>query len=103
MKPMTNAADERQVKGAKIKEKNQRLQELDDVKNILSSQVGRRFFWRYLGECGVFQSSFTGSSETFFREGSRNIGLKLLADLNDADPSVYSVMLKENTKGEKNE
>lgn len=104
MKPMvSNAADTKQVKNAKFKEKDQRRQELDDVRYILSNAVGRRFFWRYLGECGLFQSSFTGSSETFFREGQRNVGLKLMADLNDADPNAYAVMLKENQKGDKDE
>ena len=96
---MSNAADPVKVKDAGRKAKDVRRQEMDDIKFILSDRRGRRFYWRYLAECGVFQSSFTGNSETFFREGQRNVGLKLMADLNEADPKVYSVMVEENQKG----
>jgi hypothetical protein len=94
-----NAADPTQVKEQSQKEKRGREKELDDVKFILSHRQGRRFYFRYLEECGVFKTSFTGNSQTFFLEGQRNIGLKLLSDLNEAEPEAYIVMIKEN-KGE---
>jgi hypothetical protein len=94
-----NAADPTQVKEQAQKEKRGREKELDDVKFILSHRQGRRFYFRYLEECGVFKTSFTGNSQTFFLEGQRNIGLKLLSDLNEAEPEAYIVMIKEN-KGE---
>jgi len=97
---VSNAADPAKVKNSERKAKDARKQEIEDVRFILSSAQGRRFFWRYLGECGLFQSSFTGNSETFFREGQRNVGLKLMADLNESDPKMYSVMINENQKGE---
>lgn len=89
-----NAADEQQISNAKQKEKLGRERELNDLKFLLSSEQGRRFVWRYLELCGVFKSSFTGSSETFFLEGQRNIGLKLLADVMEADPESYIKMQK---------
>ena len=91
-----NAADPKQVKDAKFKEKLKEEQELDDVKFILDSPQGRRFFWRYLSKCGVFTTSFTGNSTTYFNEGSRNIGLMLMEDIMNVDPDAYSMMLKEN-------
>ena len=91
-----NAADPQQVKQAGGAQRRKREMELRDVANILESQSGRRFVWRYLEECGVFKTSFTGTSQTFYLEGQRNIGLKLLADVNDAAPDAYLVMLKEN-------
>ncbi len=97
---MKNAADRSQVKQAEYKQKRSRENELDDVRHVLSTPNGRRFFWRYLSECGVFKTSFDGSSRTYFNEGERNVGLKLMADVNDADPEAYVTMLLE-SRGDK--
>ena len=94
-----NAADVDQVKSAESKQKRKRDYELDDVRYILASPQGRRFFWKYLDFCGVFRTSFTGNSQTFFNEGLRNVGLKMLSDLNDADPNAYVKIMNEQ-KGE---
>jgi hypothetical protein len=97
MKPLVkNAADEEQVREAKGKAKLGRDRELDDVREILSSPAGRRFYWRYLEECKLYkQCADHSGSWTYFNEGQRNIGLKLLSDLNEACPEAYLVMLKE--------
>jgi hypothetical protein len=94
-----NAANEDQVKEAKLREKYGRDREVEDVRSILSSVYGRRFIWRYLDVCGVFKTSFTGSSQTFYLEGQRNIGLKILADINEANPDAFVQMMKE-SKGD---
>lgn len=96
-----NLANEAQVKEAKLKEKRGRERELDDVRYVLNSKQGRRFLWRYLAECGVYRSSFNGQFQTFFNEGQRNVGLKLLADIQEASPEAYVTMMKE-SKGEAN-
>jgi hypothetical protein len=99
-KPLVkNAADANQVENAKQKERSRREQELNDVRWVLSDRRGRRWFWAKLNECGVFKTSFDGSSRTYFNEGERNVGLKLLADVNDADPKAYVTMLLE-SRGE---
>lgn len=91
-----NAANASQVNDADYKKRSAREKELDDVRVILNLKEGRRFVWRYLSECGVFQTSFTGqSNQTFFNEGSRNVGLKLLADVNEANPESYVTMVNE--------
>jgi len=94
----TNVAKPDHIKAASIKEKISKGTQLDDVKWILSTPQGRRFIWRYLGECGLFRSSFQGQFQTFFHEGERNIGLKLLADINDADPQSYVTMMTESKR-----
>lgn len=103
MKPVVkNAADEGQVKDAEKKAKSQREQELEDVRSLLATQHGRRFIWRYLSACGVFTSSWNHSGSIMcFNEGQRNIGLKLLSDVNEASPDAYLVMMKEAKEGEK--
>lgn len=98
-----NAADPKQVQRAGEKAVRGREREISDILWILSDPRGRRFFWRYLGICGVFRQSFTGNSTTFFNEGERNVGLKLLSDLNDARPEAYIEMMKEAKNKEINE
>lgn len=90
-----NAADEEQVQERTRKEKRGRELELEDMAALLATKGGRRVIWRYLTACGVFRTSFDGSSRTYFAEGMRNVGLMLLADINEADPQAYVTMLKE--------
>lgn len=90
-----NAADVEQVKHAKEKQVSRREREINDMAFILNTAQGRRLLWRYLEICGVFKSSFTGSSETFYLEGQRNVGLKILADITETSPEAYMLMMKE--------
>ena len=57
----------------KFTEQNKR-----DLAAVLSTEAGGRFIFALLSECHVFSSSFTGNSETFFKEGERNVGLALM-------------------------
>lgn len=92
-KPLVkNAADESQVRQAEIKMKLLDDKNFNDLKFILDSEQGRRFMWRVLSECGVFQTSFRTSSEIYYLEGRRSIGLKLLAEIMDCDPQAYIKM-----------
>jgi hypothetical protein len=75
-----------------------RDQEKADFAWLMSDKRGRRFMWRMLEVTGVYRSSFTGNSETFFREGARNVGLKLMADIHDYAPESYLLMLDEQRK-----
>jgi hypothetical protein len=99
MSKVKNAADENQIKIDREKNKFKQDTEDNDLKFLLASDQGRRFIWNMLEKCGVFKSSFTGSSETFFLEGQRNIGLKLMSDIMRVDPESYLKMIKSN-KGE---
>lgn len=93
---VNNAANKSQVKDAAKTEKLKRDRELRDVHHVLSTREGRRFYWRYLCECRIFQSSFNNSgSVTYFNEGKRDVGLKLLSEMDEAAPESYLLMLKE--------
>ncbi|CAB5162287.1 hypothetical protein UFOVP152_17 [uncultured Caudovirales phage] len=70
--------------------------EAEDLRWLMSGKRGRRVMWRLLDRAGVFRSSFTGNSETFFREGQRNIGLIYLAQVHEHAPEAYSTMIEEN-------
>lgn len=96
-----NTADENQIKRDTEKARFTREREVNDLRKILAIPEGRRFIWRYIGISGVFKLSFTGNSETFFNEGQRNVGLKLIADVMEANPESYLQMTKEAEEEEK--
>lgn len=75
-------------------------QKAQDVKAIAATPSGRRFFWRYLGITKVYETSFTGNSETFFNEGKRVVGLNMIGELMQHAPEEYFKMIKENSKGQ---
>ena len=79
-------------------EKLEREVFINDVRHVLSSVQGRRFVWRILDMAGVYRSSFTGNSTTFFNEGARNIGLRVLSDVMDAKPEAFLLMQQEDKK-----
>lgn len=90
-----NAADIEQVKEADGKAKRSRKDELDDVRHVLSSPQGRRFFWRYLAILDRISAHQSGSW-TYFNEGERNIVLKMKAELIAASPILFMQMEQEN-------
>lgn len=84
---------------AKVKVKDTQIK--DDIKSLMQLPAFRRFVW-WLLECShIFGTSFTGNSETFFKEGERNIGLKVFLRVQEHDPEGYLVMSKENSNGDK--
>jgi hypothetical protein len=93
-----NAGDEEQVKTRKRKDEQIRDREMHDMRMVMSTVEGRRFVWRLLERAGVFRTSFTGNSTTFFNEGQRNMGLIVLADVHEACAEQYIVMMNESKK-----
>ena len=69
--------------------------EADDWAWLMSSKRGRRIMRSMLDFCGVYKSSFTGNSETYFREGQRNVGLRMLSMVQINAPEFYIEMIKE--------
>ncbi len=65
------------------------------LRTVMATNQGRRYVWWLLDQCGVFRTSFTGNSTTFFNEGQRNVGLILMGDINAACPEQYLVMINE--------
>jgi len=98
-KPLvSNAANPKQVKAAERKVKsNEELHE-EDMHKILGTAEGKRVFWKMMEFCKVFEESFTGNSETFYNEGRRSVGLKILGDINSSRPEAYIEMMGINNK-----
>jgi hypothetical protein len=90
-----NAADEKKVKDAAKKQKNERDQQLEDIKDILARPAGLRFFRRMFDDASIFSTTFTGNSHTFFREGARNLALMYFNDVCEASPErVAELMIR---------
>jgi hypothetical protein len=70
--------------------------EIDDLKWLMSNKRGRRFVARMLERAGVWRLSFNTNALTMaFNEGTRNEGLRLLAQITAHCPDRYTEMLKE--------
>lgn len=96
-KPLVqNAADENQVREAAKREKLRIEQASADLKFLLATEQFRRWAWDHLEFCKVFHQIFTGNSETFFNDGKRVVGLKLLKEITEAAPGAYLQMIKDN-------
>lgn len=70
--------------------------EVDDLKWLMGHRQGRRYVWRQLQNYGVFRLSFDSDPLVMaFKEGARNHGLKLLADIHEHCPERYAEMTRE--------
>ena len=68
-----------------------------DLHWLLSSERGRKITWKALEETGLFRSTFDENHPVMsFREGKRNLGLKLLSTINRANSDLFLSMLEEN-------
>lgn len=79
---------------------DRRRQEVDDFKQLMDTASGRRFVWRLLSITGVYRTSMTGNSSTFFNEGRRDVGLQLLAEIHEHSIDAFVQMLKEQKANE---
>jgi hypothetical protein len=69
--------------------------EKEDLEKILGTDEGLRFLWRVLEISGIYRTTFTGNSHSFFNEGRRSVGLEIKADLLEIDPGHEGIMARE--------
>jgi hypothetical protein len=97
-----NASDPVQVAAKRRSAGRKRKASESIVYTIMSTQAGRDWFHTLLTSCHCFNSSFTGEALSMaFREGERNIGLMLTAQVMKAAPNEFIQMLKEHNKDAK--
>ena len=86
--------EERRAKQEEL-EKQYRAQLQADAMQVMSTHSGRRFVWDLLAP--MWRSSYFGSREdTDFREGERNVALKIWGTLKAACPNLARKMQEEN-------
>lgn len=81
---------------ARERSKLEALNEVNDLKWVMSNKRGRRFMFRLLERAGVWRLSFNTNALTMaFNEGNRNEGLRLQALVTLHCPERFAEMLKE--------
>ena len=61
---------------------------LADFRKVLSTPEG-------LSQGFIFRSCFTGNASTYFNEGKRDLGLRILELVDEADGSAFEAMRRE--------
>jgi hypothetical protein len=70
------------------------LTEQSDLKWLMGDPRGRRIARRFLERSGVWRLSYSGEAiNTAFREGERNVGLRLLGQLLRAAPEATARLI----------
>lgn len=68
----------------------------DDLREIMNTYLGRRWIYQLLDFAGMWRTSYTGNREdTFFREGSRNVALRVWDQLERVCPTLAHKMCEE--------
>lgn len=95
-KKLHNTGNAEQVKQQQKLAENREKDKADALRLLLSSKGGRDFIWDLMAESFVFKMSFTGNNTTFFNEGMRNVGNKIMAMMMAADKNAFMKMHREN-------
>ena len=61
----------------------------------LAHDPTRKLLRWVLDQTGLFDPAFTGNSSTFYNEGKRDVGLNIIALLNEIDPYEFVRLMKE--------
>ena len=71
-------------------------QDEDDMRWLMGDERGRRLIWHWLGDAGLFRSSYHADALTMaFNEGQRNRGLAMQAQVMKHSPEQFIRMLAE--------
>jgi len=81
-----------------IQRKFDRKEELAVLRGFMSNPVARKLMYRWIRDCYLDTSCFTGNSKTFFNEGKREVALNIVRDLEESCPELYSEMKMEHKK-----
>ena len=91
---------------AQIAAEQSRLESIDkanreDFAALMKKPEFRRLIRRYLELTSVFRTTFTGTSETFFKEGQRSVGTTMFGEVMNAAPDLYLKMMQEPTNADR--
>lgn len=93
---MTNTSNPRKIREAEQREKRLLAQQRNDLLSIMDTPAGRRVLRRVIYTfAGRDRSSYldaTRGSDPVFFEGQRNVGLRLLAEMQTVSVNLYLLM-----------
>lgn len=94
-----NTADPEAVNKERKKYARTRADRLEFVKAAMGVQQGRSWFYDILNFCDIFNYKFDEDPyRNAFNCGVRNIGARILADVQEASPEKYLEMIRENKR-----
>jgi len=98
VRPAFDPGDHKQVQDRARLAKDRQHEGDTAIRAFMSHRAGRAWVWDLLSACGLYRmSARTGDAHmTYFHEGERNVGLRLLAQLQRVCPKHYATMTEEN-------
>lgn len=95
---MASAASEKNIAKAKKQAAKDALIDKTVVVALMQTPDGRRWIWNKLGEARIFHEDETLDHAILaYRQGQRNLGLRLLMSVTANAPDMYVRMTQENT------
>lgn len=94
--------NDEQIKREREIAENERKQELQDYKDILSTSAGMRFFKRFFARGHMFSTTFKNNGWSAFLEGERNFALEIFNNVCEASPEKVGSLIINNTEDFKN-
>ena len=81
-----------------------REQFASDMRWFMGDARGRRLMLKLLSDIGLYRCTYDpgmkdATADMLFREGQKNVGYRLMSDINRVCPEMYPLMLKEGTNG----
>ncbi|EPV6100127.1 hypothetical protein ACV8AU_001135 [Escherichia coli] len=94
---MTDVWDDEQPSAEQVKLQQIRAErDADDIRQVMSTESGRRVIWSVLEQGKVFAATFSvDPCVTAFNEGQRNLALVLFSRVMTACPEQYLKMADE--------
>lgn len=90
-----NAADKEQVKSAARKEKYNREQELNDLREVLGLPSGRRLITKYITKFRLAGVKWLPGAEIHRLVGHHECANVIMRDITEADPNLAAQMMIE--------
>ena len=81
--------------------KNERENELNDLRSVLETDSGKRFLQRLINRAAIFQPTYASGanpSDFAFMEGRREMGLFIIGEITQANSDAWISMQSEHFK-----
>lgn len=91
-----DANDPEAVKRKEIEALRREKESREVLLTLLQTRPGRSWMFSLLQDCHVYQTSFSAEPMTMaFREGERNVGLRLISMIHSVSPEALTMMMSE--------
>ena len=92
-----NGSNKKHVESRARKEKRATDKDVDAMKLVMSTSLGRHFVWFWLGRTGLFRQPFVAQlpDVTVFNCGRQDVGHQIRAELESKFPAEFRIMWAE--------